>query len=363
MPSLVRPRLFRSVLSVVLTFFAGLTALAQDRDVEAHDPVIAKDGDTYYLFYTGKGINVKSSKDLVSWKEEASVFAETPAWVTETVPKFGGDIWAPDIFYHDGTFYLYYAVSAFGRNTSAIGVATNKTLNPKSPDFAWKDHGVVVRSVPGRDMWNAIDANVTIDDDGTPWMAFGSFWRGIKLVKLNPDLTSVVSGPGEEWYTLASRNRDLAVDDRDAGDSANPELDYKSLYSPEQLERNTTMKNGAIEAPFLFHKDGMWYLFASWDRCCQGVDSTYKVIVGRSKDIRGPYLDKDGNRLARGGGTIVAVGDDENWAATGHPAAYTFDGTDYLVFHAYDRKDEGKAKLRVRKIDWQDGWPTIDVGE
>jgi len=194
-------------------------------------------------------------------------------------------------------------------------------------------------------------------------MVFGSFWMGIKLVKLNGDLTSAAAGSSEEWHTLASRQRDFDVDERDAGDAANPELDYKSLYSPEQLKRNQTMQNGAIEAPFLFRKDGMWYLFASWDRCCRGVNSTYKIIVGRSQDIRGPYLDKDGKRLVRGGGTIVAVGDGENWAAAGHAAAYTFQGADYLAFHAYDLKDRGKAKLRVREIHWQDGWPAIDLGE
>jgi arabinan endo-1,5-alpha-L-arabinosidase len=306
---------------------------------------------------------VKTSPDLVSWTEASSVFDKTPDWVGEVVSGFRGDMWAPDIFEHDGTWHLYYSVSAFGRNNSAIGVATSPTLDPKSEDYKWTDHGIVVRSVPGRDLWNAIDPNVVIDEDGTPWLTFGSFWCGLKLVKLKPDLTSIVTGPGQEWYTLAARERDLAVDDRDAGDAANPELDYESLYSPEQLERNKSMKNGAIEAPFLFRKDDYWYLFASWDRCCRGADSTYKVIVGRSKDIRGPYLDQEGKRLVRGGGTVIASGDGDNWAAAGHPAAYRFDDKDYLVFHAYDLKDRGKAKLRVRKITWTDGWPEVMLGE
>ncbi|MCP5531701.1 MAG: arabinan endo-1,5-alpha-L-arabinosidase [Akkermansiaceae bacterium] len=343
--------------------FLFTTLHGQDRKVEAHDPVMAKEGDAWYLFHTGRGIVVKSSKDLISWKEEPRIFEQTPAWVKKTVPAFGGDIWAPDILHHDGVYYLYYSVSAFGRNTSAIGVATNTTLDSGKPGYEWKDHGVVVRSVPGRDLWNAIDPNVTIDSDGTPWMAFGSFWSGLKLVKLAPDLKTVVTGPGEEWHTIAARSRDFGLDDRDAGDSANPELDYKSLYTPEQLERNKDMKSGAIEAPFLFRKDGMYYLFASWDRCCRGIDSTYKIIVGRSKDIRGPYLDKDGKRLTRGGGTLVAFSDGENWAACGHPSAYTFGGKDYLVFHAYDLKDDGKSKLRIREIDWHDGWPAVTLGE
>ncbi len=342
-----------------LLVFTPLVSTAQDRSVEAHDPVIAKEGDTYYLFYTGPGIRVKSSTDLHSWQEEKPVFAETPAWVKGIAPGFDGNIWAPDIHEHDGTFYLYYSVSAFGRNTSAIAVATNVTLDPKSPDFGWKDHGIVVQSVPGRDLWNAIDPNLAFDENGTPWMSFGSFWTGLKLVKMQPDLLGIVTGPGAEWHTIASRQRDFAVDERDAGDSANPELDYDALYTPEQLARNKAMKSGSIEAPFIFRKDGLYYLFASWDRCCQGVNSTYKVVVGRAKDIRGPYLDKEGKRMVRGGGTLVSAGDGEDWAATGHPAAYTFEGQDYLVFHAYDLKDAGKAKLRIREIFWDDGWPAI----
>ncbi len=354
---------FRIMVGVLAALVAGLPARAQDRSVEAHDPVIAKEGDTYYLFFTGRGIQVKRSEDLHSWTAEPPVFEETPDWVESTIPSFGGDIWAPDIFQHEGTWYLYYSVSAFGRNTSAIGVATNTTLDRKDPDFGWKDHGIVVRSVPGRDLWNAIDPNVIIDGKGTPWMSFGSFWRGLKLVKLQPDLKRIVEGPGEEWHTLAARQRDLAVDDRDAGDAANPELDYEALYTPEQLERNKSMKNGAIEAPFLFHRDGWYYLFASWDRCCRGVASTYKLIVGRSKDIRGPYLDREGKRLQRGGGTVMAIGDGDNWAAVGHPSAYRFEGKDWLVFHAYDLKDHGKAKLRIREMRWVDGWPEITLGE
>ncbi len=355
--------LFRRLRPGIFLLVLPHLGLTQDRSVEAHDPVMAREGDTYYLYYTGKGIRVRSSKDLVSWKEEAPVFAQTPGWVGEVIPKFDGHIWAPDIFHHNGLYYLYYSVSAFGRNTSAIGVATSPTLDPKSPDQAWKDHGIVVRSVPGRDLWNAIDPNVILDEQGTPWMTFGSFWTGIKLVKLNPDLTSVVAGPGEEWHTLASRPRDFEVDERDAGDSANPELDYAALYSPEQLARNRSMMSGSIEAPFLFRKDGFYYLFVSWDRCCRGVNSTYKILVGRSKDIRGPYLDQDARRLVRGGGTLVAEGDGEDWAAAGHCAAYTFDGKDYLVFHAYDLKDRGKAKLRAREIEWYEGWPRVSLGD
>ena len=153
-----------------------------------HDPVMIQQGDTYYLFCTGFGISVFSSKDLKSWKKEASVFSKAPQWAMEAVPGFKGHIWAPDISYHNGLYYLYYAVSAFGKNTSCVGVAVNKTLDPSSPEFKWQDEGKVIQSVPGRDQWNAIDPNLVFDDHGTPWLAFGSFWEGLKLVQLNNDL-------------------------------------------------------------------------------------------------------------------------------------------------------------------------------
>ncbi len=353
-------KVYQKLLLIGLMGFFFSACIAQNRGTIVHDPVMIKQGDTYYVFFTGKGIYVKSSKDMKTWTDLKPVFSETPEWVLNTVPSFGGAMWAPDIFYKDGRYYLYYSVSAFGRNTSAIGLTTNTTLDPNDPNFKWDDQGKVIESVPGRDMWNAIDPNVILDDEGTPWMTFGSFWMGMKLVKLNPDMMSVVSDSSQEWYTIAARERAFYLDDRDAGDSANPELDYGSIYSKEQLSKNQGMNNGANEAPFIFKKNGYYYLFVSWDRCCRGVDSSYKIMVGRSKNIRGPYLDKSGNNLAKGGGSLVAQGNDE-WAAVGHQAAYTFDNTDYLIFHAYDLKDDGKPKLRIEKIKWVNNWPEIEL--
>ena len=348
------------IITMTLLFVISNT-FSQSPDVIVHDPVMIKQNDTYYVFHTGKGIGVKSSKDMKAWRKENPVFTTAPDWAYKAIPKFDGSIWAPDISFHNGTYYLFYSVSAFGRNTSAIGVATNTTLNAEDPSFKWVDHGIVVQSVPGRDMWNAIDPNLAFDKNGVPWLTFGSFWNGIKIVKLNSDLTAVVSDSTQRWRTVAARERNWKVDERDAGDAANPELNYNSLYSKELLEKNRNMKNGSIEAPFIFNKNGYYYLFVSWDRCCKGLESSYKIAVGRSKEITGPYLDKDGNKMIHGGGTVIAQGNDE-WAAVGHEAAYTIDGKDLLVFHAYDKKDGGKPKLLIREIKWdQDGWPTISL--
>jgi arabinan endo-1,5-alpha-L-arabinosidase len=277
---------------------------------------------------------VWSSLNRVDWKKEKPVFDQPPAWAVKAIPGFKEHIWAPDISFHNGQYHLYYAVSAFGRNTSCIGVATNKTVHPASPDFHWDDHGKLVQSVPNRDDWNAIDPNLFVDDDNTPWLTFGSFWNGIKLVKLNPDLVSLAQP--EEWYNLASRRKDPAKPDSVGG-------------------------NTAIEAPFLFKKGKYYYLFVSIDFCCRGPKSTYKVMVGRSEKVTGPYVDRNHIPMMQGGCSLVIAGDTTNWFAVGHNSVYTFDGKDYIVYHGYDAKDNGKSKLVIHELTWDvDGWPVVE---
>lgn len=355
---------FTTSLILSLTLLLALTASTANAQfdhehIPIHDPVMIQQDGTYYAFATGKGITVWSSPDMKNWSREKAVFKSAPEWAFELVPDFDNVEWAPDIIEHRGIYYLYYSVSQFGRNNSAIGVATNKTLNPEDPDFEWIDHGPVVQSVPGRDMWNAIDPNIAFDDKGTPWLSFGSFWMGLKIVKLQNNMTEIARAP-QKWHTIAARHRYWKLDERDAGDAANPELDYEKLYSEDVLKANKNMENGAVEAPFIFKKNNYYYLFVSMDRCCRGLESSYKIKVGRSKNITGPYLDHAGKKMIHGGGSLIAK-ENEDWAAVGHQAAYTFEGTDYLIFHGYDKADEGKAKLIIRKIKWVNGWPKISL--
>jgi arabinan endo-1,5-alpha-L-arabinosidase len=303
-------------------------------DIRIHDPVMIRENGTYYLFGTGSGIASFSSTDLRTWKQEPPVFDTPPAWTTTVVADFQGRFWAPDISLHDGTYYLYYCVSAGGKITSAIGVATNKTLDRGSRDFKWVDHGIVVQSIPYRDLWNAIDPQLIVGEDGTSWLAFGSFWAGLRLVKLAPDRLHVAEP--QEWHSLAKRERSVLIDD------AEPEP-------------------ASIEAPFIFRKNGYYYLFASWDHCCRGVNSDYKVVAGRARDLRGPYLDRNDARMDKGGGTPVIVGN-VRWPGIGHNSAYSIDGRDYFVAHAYDAEDRGWSKLKVLELSWDaDGWPVLDA--
>lgn len=314
----------------LITIFVVTISFAQKRPL-THDPVVAKQGDTYYLFCTGPGITSFTSKDLKTWTQTDPIFAKSPEWSLAVAPGFNGHIWAPDISFHNGKYYMYYAVSAFGKNTSAIGLVTNATLNPKDKNYKWEDQGVVIQSVPNRDLWNAIDPNLIIDESGTPWLSFGSFWNGLKMVQLNANLKEVAKP--EVWKTIAKRNRSSDLEDSDAG-------------------------NAAIEGPFVFKKGEYYYLFASWDYCCRGEKSTYKLIVGRSKSVTGPYIDKDGKELNKGGGSLVIEGN-KNWYGVGHNSVFTFDGKDYTFMHGYDASDKGLPKLIVKEVNWEDGWPTV----
>nr|WP_242696036.1 family 43 glycosylhydrolase [Pedobacter sp. SYSU D00873] len=310
------------------------------QNISVHDPVMAKQGDNYYLFCTGWGISVWSSKDLKNWKKEKAVFAEAPQWAIKAVPGFKGHIWAPDIAYYNGEYYLYYSISAFGKNTSAIGLATNKTLDPSSADFRWVDHGKVIQSYPGVTNWNAIDPNIVTDKKNKPYLLFGSFWDGLQLVELSKDGKSII-GDSIRLKTIASRKKD-------------PEA-----ANPPAIDDNPVDAGGnSIEAPFVFKKGKYYYLFASIDYCCKGPKSTYKMIVGRSRSVEGPYLDKEGIPMAKGGGSTVLQGDSK-WYGVGHNSAYTFDKTDYLIFHGYDASDNGIPKLRVEKMNWKNGWPVV----
>lgn len=332
-------------LLVAATLLVATTAMAQPqrrrqlplelplKDVHTHDPVMAKEGDTYYLYSTGMGISVMSSKDMKIWKFEKPIFAKAPAWTQEVLPGFRGHMWAPDVIYHNGLWHMFYSCSAFAKNTSVIGHATSPTLNPASPKYKWTDQGKIIQSVPNRDMWNAIDSNVIIDEEGTPWMNFGSFWDGIKMVKLTKDMMKVAQP--EEWYSLMRRERTFTLDDTNPGD-------------------------GAVEAPFIMKHGDYYYLFVSFDYCCRGLKSDYKVAVGRSKKVVGPYLDKEGKRMDKGGGSILIQGN-KDWAGIGHNSAYNFDGDDYFISHAYDASDNGASKLIIRKMEWSDdGWPMVE---
>lgn len=185
--------------------------------------------------------------------------------------------------------------------------------------YRWVDQGEVIRS-EGTD-FNAIDPGIVEDEDGTPWMSFGSFWSGIRMVEL-------------EWPS-----------GKRADDAA-----------PLRLADRGSPPN-AIEAPYIVAHDGAYYLFFSRDFCCKGLDSTYNIAVGRSESITGPYLDANGVPLLEDGGTPVLETTDDAVGPGGQSVARGM-----LAYHYYSPALDGGFQLGLAPLVWKDGWPTVPGG-
>jgi len=276
-------------------------------DIGVHDPSMIWDGAQYDLFATGGTLNVRRSADMLTWTNAGNIFNKVPSWVTTALGSTPGDLWAPDISYFNGQFHVYYAGSTFGSNDSVIGLATTPSL----ATAAWTDDGLVVQSKTADD-FNAIDPNVSFDQSCTPWLAFGSFWSGIKMRKLDAT-TGKPAADDTTLYSLASRN------------------------------------GGAIEAASIISHNGFYYLFVSFDLCCQGVHSTYRTMVGRGTSITGPYTDKAGTGMLQGAAEQLLT-TSGRYIGPGGGTAWK-DGSTYLyVYHYYDGDDGGVSKLQVRPI-------------
>ena len=311
--------LHRAALLVLMAYPAIAAPHPQEKKaVRFHDPSTpVKQGDTWYIFSTGNGIVTRHSTDLTNWTEGEPVFQTFPAWHRKVVPQQKGHLWAPDIIRKNGKFLLYYSVSGWGKNTSAIGLATNTTLDPKDPAYQWKDGGIVIRSSE-KDSYNAIDPQLFADKKGSLWMVFGSFWKGIQLIELDPKT---------------------------------------GLRHPEHHEVRQLAWNETIEAAALLKHDDYYYLFTNWGLCCRGVNSTYEIRIGRSRKITGPYLDANGSDMATGGGTLFLKSEGDR-IGPGHASFIEENGSTRMFFHYYDGKRFGFATLGDLPIRWKkDGWP------
>ena len=214
--------------------------------------------------------------------------------------------------------------------------------------FRGNDEGCIVCSREGRDNWNAIDPNFVIDDNDQPWLVWGSFWDGIQLARLDSSLHVAVA----QQQTTIARRFNLSDPDGQKSLSINP--------NPPKNPTSDFAGPNAIEAPFIFKHDGWYYLFVSWDYCCQGAKSNYRVAVGRSKTVDGPYLDSKGIDMRNGGGDIFLEGDKKEYEAAGHCAAYHIDGQDIFICHGYSIAQQGASVLIQRPIFWTaDGWPKL----
>ena len=336
-----------------------------------HDPVMAMEDGTYHLFATGMGIQKMTSKDRKNWTVHAEpVMSVIPKWTHDSVPGFRSHVWAPDIIQWHGRWWLAYSCSTFGKNGSAIGLLSCRSLS----QGLWNDEGCIVTSREQRDNWNAIDPNFVIDDDDNPWLVWGSFWDGIQLVRLD---TTMHIGVSQQPRTIARRynlsnkhvKASLPINPKAAIERKQNQVGLDSAEREQARPKVNPPKNptsdyagpNAIEAPFIFKHDGWYYLFVSWDYCCQGSKSNYRVAVGRSKTVEGPYLDSKGIDMCYGGGNLFLEGDKKAYEAAGHCAVYRFDGQDIFICHGYSIAHQGASILIQHPITWtSDGWPTLE---
>lgn len=308
----------RLSIGVAWLALAAAPVLALEGQIGIHDPsTVVVCAGKYYVFGTGRGISVLTSTNGFNWERGGRVFDRIPDSVKSCVPKNdGAGVWAPDIIKLNGAYYLYYSVSSWGQFVSAVGLMTNPTLDPKSPNYKWTDRGMVVHSVEGQAL-NAIDPGVVLAPDGTLWICYGSYHGNVELVELN----------SKTGLRIATN-------------------------SPVSIIANHS------EAAVIIHHAGFFYLFVNQGSCCQGTNSTYHIRVGRSPNVRGPYLDRHGVDLNLGGGTLF-VASAGTQVGPGHFGLLVEDGVEKFSCHYEgDLAKRGRSFLEIRPLLWTlDGWP------
>ncbi|MDE6085667.1 MAG: family 43 glycosylhydrolase [Muribaculaceae bacterium] len=311
---------------VTLGLFIGLAAtnvktLAEDNtyrnpviNVNAPDPTVIRHSDgTYYLYATESKhkLPIYKSRDLVNWDLVGAAFTEEgrPAMVPD------GNIWAPDIQMIDGRYVLYYSKSKWGGEWECgIGVATAD--NPEGP---FTDHGPLFIS-KDIGVQNSIDP-IYYSEHGKNYLLWGSF-RGIYIIELSDDALSVKEGA-----------------------------------KPIQIAGTFT------EATNILKRDGYYYLIGSAGSCCEGENSTYRVVMARAENLMGPYVDKNGNAALENGFSLLMERSDKV-IGPGHNANFVTDdaGQSWMLYHGFDASDPGAGrKVYLDRIHWgADGWPYVE---
>lgn len=280
-------------------------------DYSLPDPSVVRGDDGFFYLYATEDIRnlpIHRSKNLTDWEYVGTAFTD------QTRPDFEekGGIWAPDINKIGGKYVLYYSMSAWGGEwTCGIGCATAD--NPAGP---FTDHGKMFRSNE-IGVKNSIDP-FYIEDSGRKYLFWGSF-RGIYAVELSDDGLSVKEG-----------------------------------------EVPRKIAGTAYEGTYIHKKGGYYYLFASIGSCCEGLRSTYTTVVGRSKNLLGPYVDKEGNRMLDNCHEIL-IHKSDSFVGTGHNSEIVSDkdGNDWMLYHAVSVENPDGRVLMLDRVDWQGGWPVV----
>ena len=292
--------------------------IISDKSVPDPSVIRAKDG-YFYLYATQTKtywMPVYRSKDLVNWEYQGTAFNKA----TEPDLPGGGAFWAPEIRFLNGKYVLYYSWAKMnGADISYTAVAVGDTPMGPFPDskelIGNKEFGS-----------NCID-QFYYEEDGKKYMFFGSF-KGIYVTELEDDGLTVK-----------------------LGNDGKPTLKKQVC-------------GNAFEGTNIYKKGKYYYLFASIGSCCNGVNASYQVVVGRSENLLGPYVDKDGKDMLKNNWELVLEGDGQKWIGPGHNSIIIQDdeGTDWMIYHSYLKKDGGVGGRlgMLDRLQWSsDGWPYI----
>ncbi|RYG45642.1 arabinan endo-1,5-alpha-L-arabinosidase [bacterium] len=296
-----------------------------------HDPTVVNVKGRWLCFSTsGDGFGVvRSSKDLKSWTVHGPLFKTQPEWLRSRYRH--RSIWAPDVLVLGDKVRVYYCASEFGTNKSVIGMAECERFDPAKPLEGWEDKGLVLESVPDRDTFNAIDPETIVDPAGRHWLYFGSYFAGIYVVELDPTTGRLLKPESPDLIRVA---------------------------------QNTGERGNPLEGAAVCRRGEDYYLFVSYGLAAQGVKSTYRIMVGRSKSPSGPFLDADGKSMAEGGHLEVMKGSPPMFSPGHSDVLQAPDGRWLMPYHFYDARSYwgggnwGLPRLQIRELLWStDGWP------
>lgn len=296
---------------------------AKDNLQPGHDPSIVRFEDGYALMTTNNHLQLWTSENAYDWVDHDKTLKSVPSWLTQYAPGME-DVWAPDIYYANGEYRVYYCGSEFGKRNSAIGYTATKSIMPGTAGYGWQDHGHVFHTKDGIDKYNAIDADLVRTVNGELWMAFGSFGLGIQLIKID-EKTGLQASDDNTVYNIA--------------------------------RRTSKASGGAEEGPSLIEHNGQYFLFTAWDYCChQGPEieqTTYKTAYGRADDVKGPYVDRAGYSMLNGGGTIL-MERYGRYVGPGGGEAFQDLNRVRFVHHYYDNAGDKYNHIHIRDIVFTD---------
>ena len=321
-------------------------------NINAENPVVVEYEDRYYLFHSDRGIATWTSRDRNNWIRQNPVFDTIPGWITEKAGEQNYQLSAAEIVQSNGRYYLYYTARADSTEDIFYGLASNRTLNPRSEEFEWRDQGDVFPNKSEIDTRSIRHLSFTQAGQNANWLILNDRSETISIIQLTDSLM-IPDGSNSDSNTYEIASLSNAHSDRNEAYRC-PDESLESI----DADINTV----GYEKPVLIEKDNSYYLFLTVSKTCRDNAVYTSYITGRAKSITGPYVDRNGARIDNGGGSQFITGLEDK-----HPfyinSIRNFDGTDYVIGHTMNT-ETSRATLLMLELSWsEDGWPQVVVDQ